>query len=190
MNPFNPIEIHKLLSVAQGQIKNLFQFAFYTGLRTSELIGLRWEDVELEKSVVHIKRAVVCGKEKGTKTKSSVRDVLLGPTALKALRSQEGYTRPFEGRVFHNPKKNRPWSSADQLRKRAWAPLFELTNVPYRNLYQIRHTFASMMVSGGENFTWVSKQMGHETTQTTSRFYVRWIPNPYVTNGYQPVNQW
>lgn len=44
VNPFNQQEIQALLSVAEEQVKNLFQFAFYTGLRTSELVGLRWDD--------------------------------------------------------------------------------------------------------------------------------------------------
>lgn len=49
VNPFNQQEIQALLSVAEEQVKNMFQFAFYTGLRISELIGLRWNDIDWEK---------------------------------------------------------------------------------------------------------------------------------------------
>lgn len=79
VNPFNPQEIQKLLFVAEGQIKNIFQFAFFTGLRTSELIGVRWEDVNWQEGTIYVSRAVVNGKEKCTKTKSSVRNVYLVP---------------------------------------------------------------------------------------------------------------
>lgn len=100
------------------------------------------------------------------------------------------HTFLLKGCIFHNPRTKQPWCSSDQVRKRAWIPLFQKTNVPYRNLYQTRHTFASMMTSGGESFSWVSRQIGHETTQTTARFYVRWLPNPGIPGGYQPVNNW
>ncbi len=190
VNPFNMKEIQQLLDAAEGQIKNMLQLAFYTGLRTSELIGLRWEDIDFDHEVIHVRRAVVCGKEKSTKTRSSIRKILLGPTTLNALMVQRRYTQFLGARVFHNPKNNQPWKSSEQLYRRAWLPLFQKTNVPYRNLYQTRHTYASMMVSGGENVAWVSRQMGHETLNTTFRFYMRWIDNPYVLGGYQPVNQW
>ena len=111
-------------------------------------------------------------------------------SALEALHHQKKHTFLLNGFIFHNPQTNRPWDSSDQVRKIAWVPLFKKTGVPYRNLYHTRHTFASMLTSGGENFTWVSKQMGHETTQTTARFYVRWLPNPAIAGGYQPVNNW
>lgn len=47
-----------------------------------------------------------------------------------------------------------------------------------------------MMASGGENFMWVSHQMGHETSQTTARFYARWLPNLNIPGGYKPLNHW
>jgi len=190
VDPFTQYEIRTLLSVAEGQIKNLFQFAFYSGLRISELIGLRWEDLDLAAGFIHVRRGVTKGKVGPTKTKSSKRAVQLLPTALRALQAQKNHTYTKKSYIFFNPKKHRPWSDSQQVRKQAWQPLFKKTNVKYRNLYQTRHTYASMMVSGGEYFPWVSSQMGHETLLTTAHYYARWIPNPNIFGGYQPVNQW
>ncbi|OGT31263.1 MAG: hypothetical protein A3E87_10140 [Gammaproteobacteria bacterium RIFCSPHIGHO2_12_FULL_35_23] len=190
VSPFNSNEIQKLLSVAEGQIKNIFQFAFFTGLRTSELIGLRWEDIDFSQGIIHVRRAVVGGKEKGTKTKSSAREITLLPSVLAALEAQKDCTLWFNDRIFYNPSLNKPWKSSEQLRRCAWLPLFQKTDVSYRNLYQTRHTFASMMASGGECLAWVSQQMGHETTHTTSRYYVRWVPNPNILGGYKPIHHW
>ncbi|PIQ42814.1 MAG: site-specific integrase [Gammaproteobacteria bacterium CG11_big_fil_rev_8_21_14_0_20_46_22] len=190
VNPFTQAEIYKLLATAEGQIKNLFQFAFYTGLRTAELVGLRWEDVDLENGFIYIRRIVVQGKVRPTKTKRSRRTVQLLRPALSALKAQKQYTLWQQSYIFFNPQKKRPWKDASEMRKQAWLPLFKITNIEYRNLYQTRHTFASMMVSGGEYFPWVSGQMGHETMLTTARYYTRWIPDQNIFGGYRPVNQW
>ncbi|WP_349289958.1 tyrosine-type recombinase/integrase [Legionella micdadei] len=48
-------------------MRNLFQFAFFTGLRTSELIALEWGDVDLAHGIINIVRAVVKKQIKGTK---------------------------------------------------------------------------------------------------------------------------
>lgn len=89
VNPFNQQEIQVLLSVAEGQVKNLVQFAFFTGLRTSELIGLRWEDIDWESSIARVRRALVNGKVKNTKTPSGMRSVHLFQSALQALHDQK-----------------------------------------------------------------------------------------------------
>ena len=47
--------------------------------------------------------------------------------------------------------------------------------VRYRNPYQTRHTYASQLLSGGENQLFVAQQMGHKTTEMIMRHYGRWV---------------
>lgn len=47
--------------------------------------------------------------------------------------------------------------------------------VRYRNPYQTRHTFASVMLAAGHDPKWVATQMGHETTEMLERTYGKWI---------------
>ena len=75
VDSFNLEEIKAILTEAKEQARNLFQFAFYSGLRTSELIALEWGDIDWLKGMVRVSRAVVLKKEKGTKKKSGQRDV-------------------------------------------------------------------------------------------------------------------
>jgi len=65
-----------------------------------------------------------------------------------------------------------------------WKPVLKKAGVKYRNPYQTRHTYASMMLSASEPLAWVSKQMGHSSIVTTATKYVRWIPesDPLVGN--------
>jgi integrase len=52
--PFTPTEIKVILEHCEDQTRNLFQFAFWTGMRTSELIALEWGDVDFQRGVVKV----------------------------------------------------------------------------------------------------------------------------------------
>jgi len=80
--------------------------------------------------------------------------------------------------------------TSQQLRRTAWMPLLKRAGVRYRNPYQIRHTYASMMISQGENIMWLSKQMGHADAEVTLKKYARWIADPTVKGRYQLQNDW
>lgn len=84
-DPFLFGEVEAILAASNGQIENLFRFAFFTGLRTGVLIALEWGDIDLDKQIAHIRRAVVTGQEKRPKTASGERDISLLPPTLDAL---------------------------------------------------------------------------------------------------------
>ena len=115
-DPFNRQEIKAILAHAQGQIKHLVQFAFFSGLRPSELIGLAWQDIDWANGIAHIRRAVVAKQEKTTKTKAGQRELLLLPPALGALTAQKAYTFAQGARVFHHPVHQKPWICDAQIR--------------------------------------------------------------------------
>ena len=191
VDPFDRGEVKAILDATHHeQIKNLFQFAFFTGLRTSELIALEWEDLDLCNGVVHVVRAVVKKQIKGTKTSAGIRTVMLLPPAIDALNAQKKYTFNNAKRVFHNPRTNQPWETDHQIRRTAWIHTMKKAGVRYRNPYQTRHTYASMMLSGGENIMWVASQMGHVDTEMVMRTYGKWIPDDSSKKGYQPLNNW
>jgi len=166
----------------------LWRFAFFSGLRSSELIALHWEDIDWDKKTANINKAFVCGEFKTTKTPSGVRKLLLLPPALKALKLQKQYTFSLKGQVFYNPYTNQPWTDARQIRERAWCPIIKAAGVRYRNPYQTRHTYASMMLSKGENILWVAQQMGHVNIEMVIEHYAKWIPDNDITEGYKPIS--
>lgn len=151
-DPFTPEEIHAILAACTDpQHRNLFQFAFWTGLRTSEMIALEWKDIDWRRGVVRVMRASVRKRIKGAKIRAGERDVLLLSPALEALNAQRPYTELRHGRVFHNPRTGEPWETDGQIRKTAWTHILRQAGVRYRNPYQTRHTFASTLLSAGEN---------------------------------------
>jgi len=174
--PFSLSEINKILDQLEGQEKNLIQFAFYSGLRTSELIGLRWQDIDLHQGLIHVRVAVVRKQEKNTKTVSGQRSIELNSFAKQALEFQLALTEK-SARVFLDPQTNEQWLGDHIIRKRVWIPALKNAQLNYRNPYQTRHTFASMLLISGKNVMWVAQQMGHKDWTTTARKYARWIPN-------------
>lgn len=189
-DPFSISEINAILAASDGQVKNLFQFAFFTGLRVSELIGLRWQDIDWTQGVIRVEETIVHKETKGPKTEAGIREVMLLPPALEALERQKQYTFSKKGRVFYNPQTNKPWETSQQIRRTQWMHILKRIGIRYRNTYQTRHTYASMMLSQGENIMWVSKQLGHVDVEMVIKTYGRWIPDHSTHSGYHPVHDW
>lgn len=189
IDPFTTAEREQILAVLDGQARNLVKFAFWTGLRTSELVALRWSDVDFSGRVVHVQRAFTqaASVHEVTKTISSNRDVRLLDPALDALTQQKEFTFTVGDIVFQNPRTNEPWSGDQAIRKTLWIPALEKAGVNYRYPYQTRHTFASMMLSGGENPMWVAKMMGHADWSMIRRRYGKWIPDVIDLAGNKAV---
>lgn len=175
--PFNSDEMAKILQELEGQEKNLIQFAFWSGLRTSELIALRWQDVDFNKNCIYVRIAKVRGGQlKDTKTKSGKREVTLQPQAREALLSQKTFTGKQNDTVFHDSRTNQPWNNDQAIRKIVWTPALKRAGIKYRNPYKTRHTFASMLLSRGDKPLWVAQQMGHKDWGMIIKVYGRWIP--------------
>lgn len=191
VDPFNAKEIAAILEHAtEPQERNLFRFAFWSGLRTSELIALEWAHIDFVNELVRVRQAVVRRQVKDrTKTDAGMRDVMLLPQALVALQAQKAHTFINGARVFHDARYGRAWGTDSDIKKR-WMRTLKRAGVRYRNAYQTRHTYASMLLSRGENPLWVAKQMGHVDTEMITRNYGKWIPDPDAKGGYALRGQW
>ncbi len=173
-DPFNAGEREAILKALRGQVRAIFCFAFWTGLRTGELIALRWCDVDWLNKRVCVRIAL--SKKVFTPTKGRrMRWVPLLPPALAALESQLAHTGEAGRWVFNNPVTNDRWSSSERLRRR-WVRALKAAEVRYRYQYQTRHTYASARMSAGESASDVAAAMGHLDVRLVSIVYARFIP--------------
>lgn len=179
VDPFSAEEQVLILSKCDGQFRNLVQFAFWTGLRTSELVALEWGDIDWQRGVVKITRAMtqVSTDAEDTKTRAGRREVKILGKALEALVSQKPYTFIANGAVFLNPRTGERWAGDQPIRQGFWTRTLQLAKVRYRRPYQTRHTYASMMLSAGEHPMWVAQQMGHSDWGMIRRIYGRFMPD-------------
>ncbi|MTI12401.1 site-specific integrase [Sansalvadorimonas verongulae] len=189
-DPFTEDEIDTLLPCFPDQIRNIFEFAFYTGLRTNELIGLKWEKIDWVKREVLVDEAMVAGEmgmlKTGTKGVKS-RTVLLLDRAYDALERQKKHTFMRGEFVFHNPLHDTHWKDDAQLRKYGWTHGIKKSGIRYRNPYQTRHTYAHMMIRDNENLWWIANQMGHKGIEMLNRHYGGWLEK--AAENYAPKNR-
>jgi len=172
VDPFTPQEAKAIFAACiYDQWRFLFQFAIHTGLRSSELCALRWQDIDLVRNTVHVQKASVIGVIKGTKTAAGTRKVELDEVAIASLAGMRPYTYMRSEYVFEDPKTMEPWSGSAAIRKKAWVPALRRGRVRYRNPYQTRHTFATRHISVGVNLYWLSGQMGHKGPEMLFRHY-------------------
>jgi len=193
VDPFTAEEQTAILAALDGQGRNLIQFAFWTGLRTSELIALEWGDVDWIKCSIHVRRALTNAARKTgpetTKTRAGTRTVKLLPPALEALKKQKAASFLKGKEIFQNPRSLERWGGDQPIRKSLWAHALTKAGVRYRYPYQTRHTYASMMLSAGENPMWVAQQMGHSDWGMIRRVYGRWMPDENIKSGGLAVDR-
>lgn len=189
VDPFTKEEQAAILAACSGQVHNLFRFAFWTGLRTSELVALDWGDIDFERGVICVTRAITeaADEPEDTKTDSGRREVKLLPPALQALKDQKKHTLIGKAEVFQNPRTLARWSGDQVIRKSYWVPTLAAAEVRYRRPYQTRHTYASMMLSAGEHPMWVARQMGHSDWSMITRVYGKWMPDAMPDAGSKAV---
>jgi integrase len=166
------------------EMRRFYTVAFFTGLRTSELIGLKWADLTLTSTPprAHITRSFT--KHDGlhaTKTEGSVRYVDLRRQVVQALTEQKAATRLKSEYVFCSGIGGP--LDRDNVANRIWYPALMRAEIKARKPYQTRHTFATLALSAGEEIGWVAKQLGHKNTEMVIRHYYVHIKNNTRQDG-------
>ncbi|KAA6502840.1 site-specific integrase [Helicobacter pylori] len=172
IDPFSLKEVKTLIENAPNlRLKAFLVVAFFTGARTGEQLALLWEDIDFNEKTITINKSLnELGKITSPKNKPSIRDIdLLEPVEkiLKDLKESEPDTKKF---VFIDmPKRS-------SLFQRHFKKLLKALNLKDRKLYATRHTFASLMLSQGEEPMWISQTLGHKDLNTTYKTYSHYIP--------------
>lgn len=179
VDPFNDAEIAAIISACRSlEERALWQFAFASGLRTGELIAVKWGHIDALRGVIRVQDNVVSADvgtvEKDTKT-GKAREVPILPAAQAALEIMRPISRIAGEYIFQHPATRQRWRDDQQMRKGSWQPTLLRAGVRYRNPYQTRHTFASKLLAEGEQEHLVAKLLGHSTVEMVRRHYGRYI---------------
>lgn len=145
-----------------------------TGMRRSELCGLRWGDIDFDKCTIHVQNAVVPtnGKliESGTKSKSSNRIIPISKEFsnwLAALPHESKYV--IFGSTCDKPINPDSYSSRHaKYMKKMSADI----NLPERSPHELRHTFGTVLRENGVDIYTIQKVMGHSDISITCKVYV------------------
>lgn len=169
-DPFTREEIAQVLaSITAERGRNYYDFAFFSGMRPSELIALRWSGIG--KGTAEVAKAFTRGQE-GEVKNYRARVVELTSRAAAALERQRkltgGGTHVFVG------MDDEPYTTTDGPLDAWWKPALAASGLRYRDARQTRHTFATICLMGGIAPGWVARQLGH-SPEMFFRVYSRWI---------------
>ena len=165
-------EIGRLLEGAPPRYGTLLATAVFTGLRQGELLGLKWSEVDFGEGVVKVRKSLDRqGHRLNPKTRHAMRDVVVMPALARTLQAHRNAS-PFPGAsdfVFAS-QRGTPlyWRN---VARRALQPALRNAGLEHLRWHDLRHTFASLLISGGANIVYVSRQMGHGSSDITLRCY-------------------
>ena len=184
VQPWQPAQLgHFLDSVAADPLGPVLEVLASTGMRRGEVLGLRWQDVDLDRAVVTVRQQLVSvgGKVRfgPPKTRSgeartvdldsrTVGTLLAVRLAQDAERAAWGATYADAGLVF--AREDGSPLDPGQVTKR-FGQLAREAGLPPARLHDLRHAAASLMIQAGVPIVLVSKRLGHSSISITSDVY-------------------
>jgi integrase len=192
MCPLTPEQAKLLLQVAHetgDRLTALYVLAIHTGLRQGELLGLKWDDVDLEDGSLQVRRTLAITKNgpvlTSPKTTGSRRSVKLTSKAIEALKrhlerqlgeiDRIGSLWSENGLIFAS-EKGEP-INRHNLTRRSFKPLLKRAGLPQIRFHDLRHTCATLLLTRNVNVKIVSEMLGHSTIAITLDTYSHVLPN-------------
>jgi len=178
INPFTENELNRIIKNSNGYMKNFIQFMVTTGMRPGEIVALKWSDIDFDRKKIYVERTRIRSKKTKEikdgkpKTDSSNRGIDMLALTMEALLRQKESTGKHEY-IFLNQSKE-PFYTHDVIGVR-FKKILKKSGVKARPLYNLRHTFASQLISKGADITWVSKMLGHKDVSITLKVYTKFI---------------
>lgn len=186
-NPMSLIELHgssrrtrkialisteqyqKLLPMLSGHCRVMVTLAMCLGLRISEILGLRWEDVYLDDGKLQIRRSVVNGHVEDTKTEASEDELPLHSELVKVLRQWHDEEPPVDGWLFGNIDTAMPYH-ADTMRQRHLNKAAQKIGLPKLGWHAFRHTYRARLAEFGFPLEVQQKLMRHASIEMTTKY--------------------
>ena len=163
-------ELEGLLAAVVPERRLLADFLASTGLRISEALALRWDDVDLSGRRVSVRRRWYAGAFAPPKSRHGRRDVPLSASMAEQLGGLwKAHRQGGEALVF--PGRNGVPLDAS-VAFRAVKSAAVKAGVPWAGLHTLRHTCASLLFARGENPKTIQRWLGHHRASFTLDTYV------------------
>lgn len=176
-----------LLSIQGDPMEALYVLAVTTGARQGELLALRWQDVDLEAGTIAINATLtrIDGRwlRSNPKTGGSVRTITLSARGLAALKAHRlrmaeellPLRQRTEGQTLVFLVNGQPVNGF-HVTERRLKPLLRKAELPVIRFHDLRHVFASLMLSQGVRPDLVAQMLGHSNPAMTLRIYAHIMP--------------
>jgi integrase len=177
-------EANAILAAATGRLRPLIVTAIFTGMRASELRGLRWADVDLDAKVIRVRqRADKWGSLGPPKSEAGERTIPLTPMVVNALREWR-LACPKSALDLAFPTTTGRVQNFATLANRGWYPLQRKAGLvdgagkAKYGFHCLRHFYASWLIDQGFPIKRLQAMLGHSTMSMTIDVYGHLLPDP------------
>src|SRR5215212_9406385 len=187
INPLSPEHSRTFLeAIRDDPLEALYVLAVHRGLRQGELLGLKWDDVDLKAGTLQVRRTLSLTRDGHVMEQpknGKGRSVELTQSAAYALRSHLqrqlkeiealGDEYHDQGLIFPGEKGQhmRPWTLTRKLQR-----ILERVGLPHIRFHDLRHTCATLLLGKGVHPKFVQELLGHATISITLDTYSHIIP--------------
>jgi integrase len=184
MRVWNEEQVRTFLAATRADsLAALWRLAVLVGMRKGELLALHWEDIDLDRATIVVRRTLTCDKERNPivgppKTKAGKRTITIPATCVAALRAhqdaqrfqQTAYRDGWQGKnlVFPSIDGDYMYSCTPNMRL---ATIIKTANLPSLRFHDLRHTAATLMLLQGVSPRVVQERLGHSSLAMTLGLY-------------------
>jgi integrase len=149
-------ECQKLLKECDPHVRPITTVALNTGMRKGEILGLKWENIDLKHGFILLEQEDTKNGER--------REIPINAAVRSAL---QGVTRRLDvPYVFYDQETKKPYQDV----KKGFNGACRRAGIKDFHFHDLRHTFASLLVMGGQDLTTVKELLGHKTLAMTLRY--------------------
>jgi len=141
-----------------------------TGARQGEILGLKWSDVDFSKKQISINRTFNMGRFFTPQKKGSARQIDLSPMAAKALAEWKLKSSSKDDDLVFSNEAGGPMNYGNMV-QRHYRKDLKYTGIPQIRFHDLRHTYASLLLSQGENIKYIQTQLDHSSPTVTLNVY-------------------
>lgn len=186
MRPLTSAQIAKFLKAASGdRLEALYVLAVLSGARQGELFALRWRDFDAARATIQIRfsqqdvNGIVTITE--TKTEASRRLIYLPAVAVRALREHRRNMKAQSMRIgLDDPIFTAPGGGPlrrKNVLSRSFKPLLKQAGLPNVRFHDLRHTYATELLTSGADPKVIQAQLGHSKIAVTLDTYAHLVPS-------------
>jgi len=176
MDFLTPDEVRLFLDHVNPVYYALFLTAVMTGMRRGEVIALQWGDIDWNSSQISVRRSFSKGEIIQPKTKNSIRRIVMSPVLKQSLEQHQLFGGNSEMDFIFPNEVGLPLDP-ENLIKREFHPALERAGLRRIRFHDLRHSYASLLISQGENIKFIQSQLGHASAKTTLDRYGHLMPN-------------
>lgn len=176
VDPLSLDEVQRFLDALDEAWRPYFIVRFFTGMRTAEVDGLKWDWVNFETREILVRETRVWGEKETPKTDGSTREIQMSDVVYQALETERVRAATKNSPYVFTTRYGYPLTYRN-VNNRVWYPTLEKAGLRRRRPYQTRHTAATLWLAAGESPEWIARQMGHSNTRMLFTVYSRYVPN-------------